>query len=586
MARVTLQPGQSVLLENGSAVQLGEAFAAGREGRVFHLPAMPKYCAKLYFNPNSAEKARKLTRMIELSSPALQKNSAWPLTRILDKRSGLVLGFVMRRLEGYRPLHSLYTPLTRKQEFPHVTWRFLIHTAANLAAAVGTVHQAGCVVGDMNQGNGLFHPQTAQCTLIDCDSFQVPDGAYLHRCEVGVAHFTPPELQGQGQFANLTRTVDHDAFTLAMLIFHLLFCGRHPFFGVSHSKHNVMLADQIKGFRFAYSERRGTRCIPPGAPALTVLDAATANLFEQAFSAEYVGRRPRAAQWMHTLRELGNSLRTCADEPAHRYAQHLRGCPWCALERSAGVIFFVGNTPAQLLTDQDFDPQPLGRQLRRLLRWPAYSMSASKACAPRMGAANHEQRTRYSQLLERRKTLRAQGKRLRVEQQRHFYQYEQLAAEYRQKTADLASRAAREVLARELPKMIVGICYGVGVGTLAKLRKYGISHLVHLERSRLLGVPSLSARAIDALLRQRADIEKQLSSSSVEHIPPAALRAANREIRVKRAALEQELKRGIQTLIDLQREYAQLNDKFGVLLKELSAVPLHEAVFGSSVPRA
>jgi DNA-binding helix-hairpin-helix protein with protein kinase domain len=50
-------------------------------------------------------------------------------------------------------------------------------------------------VGDINPGNVVVSQQ-AVVKLIDSDSFQVALDGRVFRCEVGVAHFTPPELQG------------------------------------------------------------------------------------------------------------------------------------------------------------------------------------------------------------------------------------------------------------------------------------------------------------------------------------------------------------------------------------------------------
>ena len=55
--------------------------------------------------------------------------------------------------------------------------------------------------------------------LIDCDSFQVRDGAEVFTCDVGVPLFTASELHGYG-FRGLLRTENHDRFGLAVLLFH------------------------------------------------------------------------------------------------------------------------------------------------------------------------------------------------------------------------------------------------------------------------------------------------------------------------------------------------------------------------------
>ena len=87
------------------------------------------------------------------------------------------------------------------------------------------------VVGDVNSNNVVVH-RDATTHLIDCDSFQIPGaGGALHRCTVGVAEYQPPEFQGK-DLSRLDRLPQHDLFGLAVMIFQLLFVGKHPFAGV------------------------------------------------------------------------------------------------------------------------------------------------------------------------------------------------------------------------------------------------------------------------------------------------------------------------------------------------------------------
>src|SRR5207302_109259 len=108
-------------------------------------------------------------------------------------------------------------------------WRFLIRTARNCAAAMTVIHDAGIVVGDVNQG-GFLVTRDALVNVIDCDSFQIRTAIETYLCEVAVPEFLPPELHGR-PLATTNRTPNHDAFGLAIIIFRLLMLGRHPFAG-------------------------------------------------------------------------------------------------------------------------------------------------------------------------------------------------------------------------------------------------------------------------------------------------------------------------------------------------------------------
>lgn len=123
--------------------------------------------------------------------------------------------------------------------------------------AFASLHQAGIIVGDVN-GSGVLVLQDATVRLIDCDSFQVQDGSTVYGCRVGVGPFTPPELQGLSLNTCLW-SVDHDTFGLAVLIFHLLFQGRHPFAGRSLGGQDVPIETAIAEYKFCYGNDAHTR---------------------------------------------------------------------------------------------------------------------------------------------------------------------------------------------------------------------------------------------------------------------------------------------------------------------------------------
>src|SRR5262249_49367158 len=154
-------------------------------------------------------------------------------------------------------------------------------------------------------------------------------------CEVGVSTHTPPELQGR-PFKGVTRTSNHDAFGLAVLVFQLLFLGRHPFSGRYIGSGDMSLEKAISEFRFAYGPGAQSRQMqpPPRTLALEAVSAPVAQLFEKAFSeiAARQNNRPTARDWIAALDTLYKQLQACTLHPGHRYYQHLRSCPWCQLD--------------------------------------------------------------------------------------------------------------------------------------------------------------------------------------------------------------------------------------------------------------
>lgn len=216
--------------QGGSPVSLGRPLGRGGQAQVFAVDGQPDLAAKIYHQPTAALRDR-LEQMVarppqDPASASGHSTFAWPRSLLLDATSGSFVGYVMPRVRRVVPLSIVYHPGDRKRLLPAgFDERYLIRVCRNLCAAVAAVHRAGFVVGDLNDANILVHAD-ARVTLIDCDSFQI--GAY--RCPVGRPEYTPPELQGVA-LATVDRTISHDAFGLAVLIFRMLQRGVHPYAG-------------------------------------------------------------------------------------------------------------------------------------------------------------------------------------------------------------------------------------------------------------------------------------------------------------------------------------------------------------------
>src|SRR5215467_9364609 len=234
------------------------------------------FFAKIYHKPLTPERTQKIAAMALLSSPGLQRATAWPSGIIMA--DGLTPhGLLMPRVVGCKDIHKLYSPKSRKTEFPTADFRFLLSVAANVARAFGVVHQNHCVIGDVNHGS-ITVAQNATVRLIDCDSFQVVINGQNYLCEVGVPTFTPPELQGR-PFHGVVRTTNHDNFGLAVLIFHLLFMGRHPFAGRYLGRGDMPIEKAIAENRFAFSANNKALQMapPPNSLQLSDLPVTVAN---------------------------------------------------------------------------------------------------------------------------------------------------------------------------------------------------------------------------------------------------------------------------------------------------------------------
>jgi hypothetical protein len=324
----------------GRPVPLGARLGRGGEGSVFAVIGDGARVAKVYHRLPPPERASKLATMVRLRSDPLLALAAWPLATLHSGPGGAVRGLLLPRAEG-RPIHILYGPKSRLAEFPAAGWDFLVATAANLARAFAVVHEHGQVIGDVNHGNALVSGR-GTVRLIDCDSFQITAGSHRFLCEVGVGTHVPPELQGAP--LGVPRTANHDAFGLAVLVFQLLFLGRHPFSGRFLGPGDLPIERAIREHRFAYGREAAARRMrpPPGVPALEAASPAVAELFERAFApagGEPAGR-PDARRWEAALAELARRLRGCGSASGHRFWNGLAACPWCEAEELAGAWLF------------------------------------------------------------------------------------------------------------------------------------------------------------------------------------------------------------------------------------------------------
>jgi DNA-binding helix-hairpin-helix protein with protein kinase domain len=334
----------SWLDESGNPIRLGKRLTTpGGEGVIYELPSDPSKVAKIYHQTPSPQKVTKLKYLRSLASPNLIEVAAWPTSLLFDaNHRQAVGGFIMPLVKG-KEIHRLYGPHDRYVEFPSAAWDFLIHVAKNSAAAFETLHGQGVVMADVNEKN-LLVTSCGYARLIDCDSYQFSHPSGVFHCDVGVPLWTPPELQGR-DFRGLMRTKNHDRFGLAVLIFQLLFMGRHPFAGVPDRPEQFEIEKAIGHFLFAFSPKTRQLGIrpPPHALSLGVLPESLTQLFERAFlrGSERDSARPSGRDWFQALDFLSKNLRSCSRDPGHKYPSHLAKCPWCEIYDTGGPNFFI-----------------------------------------------------------------------------------------------------------------------------------------------------------------------------------------------------------------------------------------------------
>jgi DNA-binding helix-hairpin-helix protein with protein kinase domain len=340
----------AVQTTSGQIFHLARQIGKGGEGAVYEAAEVGDLALKLYWPDKAKDRREKLTAMASAQWYKTTQFVAFPIDVLFS--NGAFVGYIMKKIGGHKPVHLLYSPASRKVEFARSSFPFLVRTASNMSRAVASVHATGCVIGDVNE-SGFLISSNATSVLIDSDSFQVTSGQKRFLCQVGKPEYTPPELLG-ARLDQVTRTANHDNFGLAVLVFQLLFMGRHPFAGRFSGTGDMPIERSIAEYRFAYSSQSATTRMkpPPGAPLLTDFPTSIAQAFEAAFGKAGLSGRPTAATWVMLLQNLESELVQCDADGAHH---HVKGkpCPWCRMEQaSPGFVAFGSFEQAVLIPTQ------------------------------------------------------------------------------------------------------------------------------------------------------------------------------------------------------------------------------------------
>src|SRR5690242_5322311 len=101
---------------DGTPIHLGTLIGKGGEGSVHEVVGDAKTVAKLYHAELNDSKAQKLEAMVQLQTDRLRNLTAWPTATLYSRRGGRATGLLMRRIAGYKEVHHLYSPKSRKSE--------------------------------------------------------------------------------------------------------------------------------------------------------------------------------------------------------------------------------------------------------------------------------------------------------------------------------------------------------------------------------------------------------------------------------------------------------------------------------------
>ncbi len=309
---------EHVFSARGHSVALEPPLAEGGEGAIFPIAGDPHRAVKIYHphlrqHTGQVERMRaKVSAMVGFEPLASHSRFAWPRLEVFDG-SGAWLGFAMVRLPG-RSLHGFGAPRAFLESFPGWDRRHMARVALSLAKGLRFLHAHGVLMGDINPGNVLVDPEQACVSFIDCDSYQMRIAGIDYPCEGMVDSFTPPELQaGAGR---LMRGIEQENFSAAVLLFHVLMLGLHPY---SHKGGDSPARNLLAGI---CPLGRHRSCQLPSGPWLRMwsnLPQPVQALFERTFVQGHRDplRRASLDQWCAVIGDYARSLEAgaCPTEP-------------------------------------------------------------------------------------------------------------------------------------------------------------------------------------------------------------------------------------------------------------------------------
>ena len=294
--------------ESGNPIVPGQKLGEGGEGVVHLVDGDPGSVVKIWHPGRTPQDAdAKISHLV--SNPVtpglgVTWHITWPQHEV--RESGIIVGYTMPTLnpgESWEPIVEYYNRRaaqgTGAAQAREIQIDDRVRMARNLALGFRAVHDAGYVIGDVNEKNVEVNRQN-DIAMVDCDSYGFTDSATGRTFSNGMGRpeFQAPEVQGD--YAN--RTQNHDRFGLAVVIFHLL-TGYHPY-TVTNRPNVTLPGDRISAWLF-----------PPADPGLNApssyndawdgLTAKQKQLFLRCFDrAHKDDPRPTPEEWVEALLEL------------------------------------------------------------------------------------------------------------------------------------------------------------------------------------------------------------------------------------------------------------------------------------------
>ncbi len=282
---------------------LEKRLSGGAEGMVF-LTDNPKLVAKIYhkgvITPLRWAKLNKLAEL-GITSPE------FCVPQHLLFYHGSPVGYTMALGKGTTLSNVFDGPDAMLEKYPNWTRKDVVDTLYSLIGKYLYLHMHNVIAGDIQLKNALIYSSTCQY-LIDMDSVQVA----VYPCPVGTEDFTDPRLWGK-DFSSFTRKLRDEDYSIAMLVFSILFCGLHPY---ATRKGAETLREEILNRNFPYTlDNSDTEHIPLGGYD-NIWKYLPDRLRIMLYNTFREGKSYEAVEWRAAVQEYKNELdRFAYDDP-------------------------------------------------------------------------------------------------------------------------------------------------------------------------------------------------------------------------------------------------------------------------------
>ena len=287
--------GDKVRTETDEVYELSNRLSGGAEGMVF-LTDKRNSVAKIYHkNIITPLRWAKLKKICQLGITA----TGFCLPQNLIFFKGYPVGYMMPMGKGV-PLGNVFDgPDAILEAFPDWTRIDVVNTLISLLEKYLYLHIHNCIAGDIQLKNALINNPTS-VYLIDMDSIQIANLP----CPVGTEEFTDPDLWGR-DFASFVRTLHDEDYSIAMLVFSVLFCGLHPYATRNGAE---TLREEILGRNFPYDlENSSNEHIPKGGYD-HIWEALPARMRQMLYDTFKLGKSYETIEWYDAVIEYKEDL--------------------------------------------------------------------------------------------------------------------------------------------------------------------------------------------------------------------------------------------------------------------------------------